>query len=419
MLAFAAWQIITTVVYSIGMFVAITLIRYVPFLAEDPILRSQLLFDSAVIAILMVLTGYFAYQLFQTQHSSIKQLEKNQQEAEDKNKKLNQLLKDLGDGADIGDRLLESAQQTLLTVDGVNSSLEELNSEIASLGTVSLQLRKTEDSLEEAEGQMKLEISAQHEAVEQVSQGVQEISSRITQVQQAAEQQNTVLGQLITSAQNGQSQLDTTMTRFTRISQGSSQMLQVIQVIEDIAERTNLLAMNAAIEAAHAGDAGRGFAVVASEIRTLAGETNQNSARIRDNLKETSNQIQETGEAATILKTIFEQVIQNISGVRAAFEQVLTDARHTNEYTRGMTDQVNTLQTLSSQVDKALELMENTLEQNRAGFAAIEDHVQRVKENFNQIEEHTGGVFNQASTVEEIGKQNRQSMGKLLAELSS
>ena len=94
-----------------------------------------------------------------------------------------------------------------------------------------------------------------------------------------------------------------------RLSKSSSEVASIIKVINNIAEQTNLLALNATIEAARAGEAGKGFAVVASEVKTLAQESAKSTENITNNIKKS---IEDTQIALSLIKEITD-FIKNIN----------------------------------------------------------------------------------------------------------
>ena len=110
-----------------------------------------------------------------------------------------------------------------------------------------------------------------------------------------------------------------------KIAEESGGLMEASSVIQHIASQTNLLAMNAAIEASHAGEAGKGFAVVADEIRKLAEESSVQGKNITSTLKALSGEIEGLSESSKIVETKFNAIFNLTEKVKGMSER-LTEA---------------------------------------------------------------------------------------------
>jgi methyl-accepting chemotaxis protein len=148
----------------------------------------------------------------------------------------------------------------------------------------------------------------------------------------------------------GMARIDSAVTltadKMKALDNRTREVFEIIGLIEDIASRSTLLSLNAAIEAAHAGDAGRGFAVVAQEVRTLANSSHE-----------------ATKNVTTIVETIVAEVKDVLDAMRLAIGQV-KEGRALSEQARGSLRQVSTL--VQNSADLAAQISSASREQVRA-----------------------------------------------------
>jgi methyl-accepting chemotaxis protein len=127
---------------------------------------------------------------------------------------------------------------------------------------------------------------------------------------------------LIKRSEAGLESMDATETVVRDISERIANIEEMLEIIDQIADRTNLLAMNAAIEAAHAGESGKGFAVVADEIRALADQSQSNAVGIRDTLKDIIGRIQEASRLTEATRLSLRGVDAEVHDTGRAFNEI-------------------------------------------------------------------------------------------------
>jgi methyl-accepting chemotaxis protein len=157
------------------------------------------------------------------------------------------------------------------------------------------------------------------------------------------------------------SSIQTTMTSILDLEKGAESIGGILDVIKGIADQTNLLALNAAIEAARAGEQGRGFAVVADEVRTLAQNTQQSTAEIEEMIhelqkgsKESVSAMEQGSEKTTSIVARFSELAQalntsvnSVNEVTGMSQQIADSAQQQSQASAEITEKVHQIRDLS------------------------------------------------------------------------
>jgi methyl-accepting chemotaxis protein len=254
------------------------------------------------------------------------------------------------DLAKIGGDLKQSAEVSRTVVEEISTDIGRIEEQSQAQGnSVSESSTAIEQIAQNIESLDQL-IARQAASISQASSSVEELAGNIGSIQESAKKMSAQFDELAKVADEGRSTHSLAMSKIAMITERSEGLLEANKVISAIAAQTNLLAMNAAIEAAHAGEAGRGFSVVADEIRRLAETSSGQSRTIGKELKTVQTAIVEVVDSSRASESAFVQVIEKISETEAIVRTVGVALAEQEEGSSQMLEALRDMNQVSSQV---------------------------------------------------------------------
>ena len=285
------------------------------------------------------------------------------------------------------DEIGEIAKTTNIIVDKLGGILASVSSKGMMISAYSQATNLVVDDTAAGVNQQKLRAKEIIEVISGMNQSVNQIDALSQQAQEKASNANEesnigkkVVEQSIVSINILAEELKKAESSIQSLEKSSEQISTVLKVIQDIAEQTNLLALNAAIEAARAGEQGRGFAVVADEVRTLAARTQGSAQEIKSMIDELQHG---TKDAVTMMNNSYSQAQSSVEQSAKAGDSLVVIAE--------AVDQINDMNNEIAEATNSQKVVSNEVNS-------------KINEIVTLIEE----VQKQSSTATKMGKQTRQ-----------
>ena len=273
----------------------------------------------------------------------------------------------------VSDLLATSVQTDKKTVNGIKELIDGLHGEIdRQNGGIS----STASSLEymaERISSLNSAIASQTSNINTSSAAIEEMIANIDSVTQILEKNKELIDRLESKSNDVKNLIQNSSVLTQEISNESENLMEASSIIQNIADQTNLLAMNAAIEAAHAGESGKGFAVVADEIRKLAEESSSQSKNITSVLEALKEKIEKIACDSTETENGFMQNFELTRAVRQQEDVIMSAMKEQNSGGKQVIQAVADIADSTGRVkDDSAEMLKNSL--------AIQDEMKKLTE---------------------------------------